>query len=124
MNGPKAELYAHDLSAATWRKSSHSGGEGNCVEITDLPGGGLAVRDSKDTRLHPLRFTAEAWDAFRVGVLSRDLYAVRRSPSALQPALTQIGSRATTKPARSVLRTVQAAGRPGSQAHRLRPPHA
>ncbi len=32
-----------------WVKSSYSGGESaNCVEIAALPGGGRAVRDSKD----------------------------------------------------------------------------
>ncbi|MGI5338878.1 DUF397 domain-containing protein [Streptomyces sp. CA-181903] len=72
MNGPKAELYAYDLSAATWRKSSASGGEGNCVETADLPGG-IAVRDSKNTRLEPLRFSLAEWDAFRAGVVSGEL---------------------------------------------------
>lgn len=72
MNGPKAELYAHDLSAATWRKSSASAGEGNCVEVTDLPGG-IAVRDSKNTHLEPLRFTTEEWNAFRSGTVSGEL---------------------------------------------------
>ena len=32
-----------------WVKSSYSGGQSaNCVEIAALPGGGRAVRDSKD----------------------------------------------------------------------------
>jgi uncharacterized protein DUF397/GLTT repeat-containing protein len=32
-----------------WVKSSYSGGESaNCVQIAALPGGGRAVRDSKD----------------------------------------------------------------------------
>jgi uncharacterized protein DUF397 len=38
-----------DLSALAWRKSSFSGGEGtNCVEVA-LPGGGAAIRDSKNS---------------------------------------------------------------------------
>ncbi|WP_190131950.1 DUF397 domain-containing protein [Streptomyces mashuensis] len=72
MNGPKAELYAHDLSAATWRKSSYSGGEGNCIETADLPGG-IAVRDSKNTGLEPLRLTLAEWHAFCAGVVSGEL---------------------------------------------------
>jgi hypothetical protein len=72
VNGNKAELYAYDLSAATWRKSTASAGEGNCVEITDLPGG-IAVRDSKSTHLEPLRFALAEWGAFRAGVLSGEL---------------------------------------------------
>ncbi|MEU8923705.1 DUF397 domain-containing protein [Kitasatospora sp. NPDC048545] len=47
-----------------WRKSSHSGGQGACVEIA-LPGAGeVAVRDSKDPRGPHLRFSTEAWNAF------------------------------------------------------------
>jgi hypothetical protein len=38
----------HDLSAATWRKSSRStGGGSNCVEVAVLAGR-VALRDSKD----------------------------------------------------------------------------
>jgi hypothetical protein len=73
VNSPKAELYAHDLSAATWRKASASGGEGNCVEVTDLPGGGKAVRDSKRPDLKPMRYTAAGWSAFCEGVIAGEL---------------------------------------------------
>ncbi|GAA2478562.1 DUF397 domain-containing protein [Streptomyces thermolineatus] len=73
MNDRKAELYAFDLSNITWRKSSASGGEGNCVEIAELPGGGVAVRDSKRPEMEPLRYTAAEWDAFRRGVIAGEL---------------------------------------------------
>ncbi|MFE4977034.1 DUF397 domain-containing protein [Kitasatospora sp. NPDC056651] len=47
-----------------WRKSSHSGGQGACVEIA-VPGAGVvAVRDSKDPGGPQLRFSAAAWTAF------------------------------------------------------------
>ncbi|WP_316526653.1 DUF397 domain-containing protein [Kitasatospora brasiliensis] len=47
-----------------WRKSSHSGGQGACVEIA-LPGvGEVAVRDSKDPGGPQLRFSAEGWTSF------------------------------------------------------------
>jgi uncharacterized protein DUF397 len=37
-----------DLSKASWRKSSRSGGDGqNCVEVAGLSGH-VAIRDSKD----------------------------------------------------------------------------
>jgi Domain of unknown function (DUF397) len=48
-----------------WRKSSYSGASGgNCVEVAVLPGGGHAVRDSKDPGGPVLRFTADEWRAF------------------------------------------------------------
>jgi hypothetical protein len=53
----------------TWVKSSYSSGSNdNCVEVAALPGGGLAVRDSKDTKGPVLDFTASEWRAFVRGV--------------------------------------------------------
>ncbi|MBO4210342.1 DUF397 domain-containing protein, partial [Micromonospora echinofusca] len=38
-----------DLTGATWRKSTRSGGSGgNCVEVADNLPGVVGVRDSKD----------------------------------------------------------------------------
>jgi hypothetical protein len=48
----------------TWRRSRRSGSEGNCVEVTSLPGGGSAVRDSKATEGPVLRFSPEEWCRF------------------------------------------------------------
>lgn len=73
MKEAKAELYAYDLSAAHWRKAAASGPEHNCVEITDLPGGGIAVRDSKNTHREPLRFDAAEWAAFRQAMTTGEL---------------------------------------------------
>ncbi|MFE6053379.1 DUF397 domain-containing protein [Kitasatospora sp. NPDC056446] len=47
-----------------WRKSTHSGGQGACVEIAVPDAGEVAVRDSKDPRGPQLRFSTEAWNAF------------------------------------------------------------
>lgn len=65
----KDGLYAIDLSGAEWRKSPYSNGGEHCVEVTDLPGGGVAVRDSKHPERDALRYTAEEWSAFRQGVI-------------------------------------------------------
>ena len=73
MNDPKADLYAHDLSGAVWRKSSASAGENECVEVTDLPGGGRAIRDSKNPHLPALCFTAAEWNAAKKGILNGEL---------------------------------------------------
>jgi len=52
------------LTRATWRKSSYSGGSGNCVEVAGNLPGAVGVRDSKDPDGQPLVFTTLAWLAF------------------------------------------------------------
>jgi len=46
-----------------WKKSSYSGGQGNCVEVAPLRDG-TAVRDSKNPSGPVLRFSVDAWQAF------------------------------------------------------------
>jgi Domain of unknown function (DUF397) len=54
----------NDKPARQWRKSSHSGNSGNCVEVcTDHPGT-VAVRDSKDREGPWLAITGQAWSQF------------------------------------------------------------
>lgn len=58
-----------DLVGALWRKSSRSGGEGQCVEVAFLGDGRVAVRDSKDAGHGPaLMFTSAEWAAFSAGM--------------------------------------------------------
>lgn len=79
---------SHEL---TWKKSSYSGSEGNCVEVAKLPGDGRAVRDSKDPAGPTLRFGSGPWREFVATVKQRLSRLARRkcagpSPrSALQP---------------------------------------
>ncbi|MBT2401952.1 DUF397 domain-containing protein [Streptomyces sp. ISL-100] len=72
-NTAKADLYAHDLTGADWRKSPYSAGEGQCVEITDLPGGAIAVRDCKNPSRPALCFNAAEWSALRKGMIDGSL---------------------------------------------------
>ena len=55
-------------SDARWVKSSLSLSNGNCVEVANLAGGTVGVRDSKDVKGPVLRFTPAEWDAFLGGV--------------------------------------------------------
>lgn len=57
------------LAKAAWKKSSFSGSaSSNCVEVAQLDGGWVGVRDSKDRSGPVLVFTPGEWDAFRSGV--------------------------------------------------------
>jgi hypothetical protein len=51
------------LTRAAWRKSSHSGNNGGCVEVAGLTGA-VGVRDSKDPDGPALVVTPGAWRAF------------------------------------------------------------
>ena len=53
-----------DLSIAVWHKSSYSGQDGNCVEVTRNLPGLVAVRDSKEPDGATLVVSREAWRAF------------------------------------------------------------
>lgn len=51
-----------------WRKSSHSQGQNQCVEVAaGAPGGQTWLRDSKDPDGPVLRFTSAEWTAFVAG---------------------------------------------------------
>jgi hypothetical protein len=50
-----------------WVKSSLSFSNGNCVEVAELPGGGVGVRNSRDPDGPVLRFTPAEWRAFLGG---------------------------------------------------------
>ncbi|MFF7632356.1 DUF397 domain-containing protein [Kitasatospora sp. NPDC008050] len=65
---------ALDLSAAAWRKSSHSGSTQNdCIEVADGFPGVLPVRDSKDPSGPALVFPAASFAAFLAGVKRGEL---------------------------------------------------
>ena len=46
----------------TYRKSSYSGGNGNCVEVADLPGQSR-VRDSQYREAGHIEFSGGEWSA-------------------------------------------------------------
>jgi hypothetical protein len=57
------ELRGPTVPLSPWRKSSHSGSNGGCVEVTLSPEA-AGVRDTKDRDGGTLQFTAPNWRAF------------------------------------------------------------
>lgn len=55
---------ASHIAGATWRKSSRSGAQGNCVEVTPLGGGRIAVRNSRFPGGPALVYSREEMSAF------------------------------------------------------------
>jgi hypothetical protein len=63
-------MSARDLGSAKWRKSSASNPSGNCVELTVLADGGVAVRNSRYPDGPALVYTRAEVAAFVTGVLN------------------------------------------------------
>jgi Domain of unknown function (DUF397) len=50
--------------SGSWRKSSFSGGAGDCIEVAILSDARVGVRDSKATAGQHLRFPPDVWATF------------------------------------------------------------
>lgn len=51
-------------SGSSWLKVLQSFSSDNCVEVADLPDGGVGVRDSREATSAVLRFTLDEWHLF------------------------------------------------------------
>jgi hypothetical protein len=62
-NEPAPGLAVGSLDGAIWRKSSHSGTQGNCVEVATNLSAVVAVRDSKKPDGVALIVSRAVWTA-------------------------------------------------------------
>ena len=62
-------LHVHtEQPGVRWRKSTASNPTGNCVELAELPDGGIAVRNSRSPQGPVLVYTRAEIGAFLAGV--------------------------------------------------------
>ena len=74
---------ADQLPAARWRKSRVSNPSGCCVEVAELPGGVIAVRDSRDPSGPALIYTGAEVAAFVAGVKNGEFDDLRPTGGAV-----------------------------------------
>jgi hypothetical protein len=63
---------ATELAGVAWRKSRRSNSQGNCVEVAELPGGAVAVRNSRHPQGPALVYTRAEMEALILGVKDGD----------------------------------------------------
>lgn len=56
------------IDETLWRKSTRSGGGGQCVQVAIVPGAVVGIRDSKDVGGGELRFDPDAFAGFVDGI--------------------------------------------------------
>jgi hypothetical protein len=65
---PYNGMAAADLQGVVWQKSRHSNSQGSCVEFAKLPGGHVAVRNSRFPDGPALVYTPAEVEAMLRGV--------------------------------------------------------
>jgi hypothetical protein len=62
------DVTAELLESAAWRKATHSGEAGDCIEVAPLGDGQVGLRDSEHPEKAPYVFSSSVWAAFIDGV--------------------------------------------------------
>ncbi|MBM9620196.1 MULTISPECIES: DUF397 domain-containing protein [Streptomyces] len=61
-------MTATELQGVVWQKSRHSNSQGSCVEFAKLPGGDVAMRNSRHPEGPALVYTPAEIEALLLGV--------------------------------------------------------
>ncbi len=77
---------AGELPAARWRKSRASNPSGCCVEVAELPGGAIAVRNSRDPSGPALVYTRAEIGAVLTGAKNGEFDDLYQGGSAALPS--------------------------------------
>jgi Domain of unknown function (DUF397) len=64
MDSAREHAVSGSNSGVMWRKSSWCNAYGTCVEVAELPGGQVGMRDGKDPAGPVLRFDPAQWQGF------------------------------------------------------------
>ena len=72
MQSPPNGVPVTELPPMRWLKSRRSNPSGNCVELAELPGGGIAVRNSRHPDGPALIYTVDEIEAFVLGARDGD----------------------------------------------------
>jgi hypothetical protein len=72
MHQTRNGIGAGELRSITWQKSRRSNPSGNCVELAALPGGDVAMRNSRDPNGPALIYTSDEIAAFIAGARDGD----------------------------------------------------
>jgi Domain of unknown function (DUF397) len=74
INLPREGLKVRSADALniSWKKSTYSAANGDCVEAARLANGSIGVRDSKNIAQSALGFTPAEWRTF-IGAIKRDV---------------------------------------------------
>ena len=82
----KDGIPADQLPVTRWRKSQASNPSGCCVEVAELPGGAIAVRNSRDPSGPALVYTRAEIGAFLIGTKNGEFDDLYPGASASLPS--------------------------------------
>lgn len=72
--GSRCQVSAEGVATASWHKSSWSSYNGSCVEVAELQGNVVCMRDTKANGMGPvLAFTYPEWNSFLSSIRAGEL---------------------------------------------------